>query len=323
LLDSNGNDVLSGISSLIIHNDGSSYMVSNVKNRMASLSFPLHISDNIKGSSKTVGEVTGTCFVIGKGHDYSPTNLTYDFLTNWHVESMSEQVRSPHYLFGVPYEGTEISKVNFSNFVWIGHGKNSSWSNNIGTDCELFEATIPPVSSLSNNISSIVSDKLSSINYILDNTEYGFADDITSGDEWKNQEYYIGGYPRDSSGHYTFQFSVARINYCQGYANKDWNNPKEGSTISHFLDTKKKWSVSNDILLNPTTCDALQEGASGSLVMNNSMKIFGIFWGQRVNDSNQVESGNIEPLIGITDNEDNFINSTNMSSLFPQWIGRS
>jgi hypothetical protein len=89
-----------------------------------------------------------------------------------------------------------------------------------------------------------------------------------------------------------------------GYKNKDWySNPKELDSISHFLVDKSTWSIGNDIIMEPQTCEELSAGSSGSLVLDEDGNLIGIYWGGRVIQETNVYCGNIETLCPITNND--------------------
>jgi len=317
LLDSSNHNILSGNNNLYVHSSSDNNSLSSIEQEISSLSFSFRLTktpiSSVGGSGTGTTAVTGTCFPIKKvdGQEH-----TYDFLTNWHIKTESEQLgkgETPYFYFGENISSNSVTKyVQFSSCNWINHGTFSSLTSNnsIGSDCELFEATFPDPSS-----DSWLTNKLNTIDSILPTL---FATDVVSSN-WKADEYYIGGFPNvdTSNKNFEFNFKPVRINVVNGYNNKDWNAPKEGETISHFMDTKNNWSINNDILFNPTSCDIFQGGASGSMVLDKNGKLFGIYWGGRVNDENQAYSGNIEPLVSINDDIDHFISNTSLDSLFP------
>jgi hypothetical protein len=60
----------------------------------------------------------------------------------------------------------------------------------------------------------------------------------------------------------------------------------ESQTISHFVNTKKNWSIGNEIILDPSSCDPLSGGASGSIAIevsgnssNREYSLVGIYFG--------------------------------------------
>jgi hypothetical protein len=70
-------------------------------------------------------------------------------------------------------------------------------------------------------------------------------------------------------------------------------------TMSHFLEVKSTWAIGNDIIMNPTVCNSLSGGASGSIVLDTNGDLVGIYWGGRTLEGSNAFCGNIETLCKI------------------------
>ncbi|MDR2829084.1 MAG: DUF31 family protein [Mycoplasmataceae bacterium] len=215
-------------------------------------------------------------------------NYQYYLMTNWHVEQMYSSINANSYSWGA--NGVSHSFLDFHKVS----GATIAGHNNIGSDTYLYYAEF----NFANNPT-----KFSAINTLCDsNEDYSFKLASYTSDEIKTEQFFIGGYPITNRSKRTFEykFVTCRGNDFFGYAGQDYiNNPIELVTMSHFLEVKSTWAIGNDIIMNPTVCNSLSGGASGSIVLDTNGDLVGIYWGGRTLEGSNAFCGNIETLCKI------------------------
>lgn len=281
---------------------------------ISNLSFHFYGTNKTSGNVLNSGCVTpyagsGTAWIAKHLDDediyFDDTGSDYQYylMTNWHVELMFEEIKPKSYWWG-----NEYGMYKFTHCIPIEHGYTNE-NKAIGTDTFLYYVDFGDV------VDTREKNRLNQINTICDeNGDYPLK--LRSDALALEDELFIGGYPKNAS--YDYTFVPCRTNVIQGYEGENWNKPIEFETISHFMQTKKYWSVANDVLMKPTVCDPLSGGSSGSLVLDNESNLVGIYWGGRTIAGTDAYCGNIETLYRITSENGELSDfSLSQGSVFP------
>ncbi|GMO14256.1 MAG: hypothetical protein Ta2E_04440 [Mycoplasmoidaceae bacterium] len=278
----------SDVQKVYLHNLADTTAMINNNEKIKQTSVHIYGTNNKQG-------VSGTAWIIkhltAGDSDYSLSGSDYQYylLTNWHVSDLFDQYKSKTFSYGFS-SGEETSAVHqFDSFRQVSAATIQN-NDNIGSDTYLLYA----------DFGDFYSSNFDDVNSLCDSNGYAYKLHNDSS-PIEDEVLFIGGYPiiNKSSRSYKYYYIQGRADKFYGYKNKNWDKPEELSTMSHYLNNKKKWTIGNDIILKPSVCDKLMGGSSGSIVLDSVGAIVGIYWGGRNWTGTNAYCGNIETLYKI------------------------